>query len=128
MKDAYAAKESGELPLKHFTLLKTVSVLQRERLIRSPLSKEAHRLIREVENAPPAKLRYLSWAFFGTNQPEHPIHSLPTQMISRIWDVLETRRLEVLEPVGQSQRQSGDVVTTVKRRAAGVDRALPATA
>jgi len=42
MKDAYAAKESGELPLKHFTLLKTASVLQRERLMRSPLSTEAH--------------------------------------------------------------------------------------
>ena len=94
-KEAYAAKESGELPLKHFTLLKTVSVLQRERLVLSPLSKEAHRLIMEVETAAPAKLRYLSWAFFGTNQPEHPIHSLPTHMISRIWDILKTRRPEL---------------------------------
>jgi hypothetical protein len=32
MKEAYAAKEAGELSLKHFTLLKTASVLQRERL------------------------------------------------------------------------------------------------
>ena len=128
MKDAYAAKESGELPLKHFTLLKTASVLQRERLMRSPLSKEAHRLIREVENASPAKLQYLSWAFYGKNRPEHPIHSLPTHMVCRIWELLKTRRLEIAEPVGQTSRQRGAATTTVISSAVGVDHALPATA
>jgi hypothetical protein len=126
MKDAYTAKESDDLPLKHFTLLKTASVLQRERLERAPLSKESHRLIREVETASPAKLQYLSWAFYGKNQPEHPIHSLPTHMVSRIWDLLKTRRLEIAEPVGQTSRQPGAAATTVKRKAADSDRALPA--
>src|SRR5215510_5222930 len=119
MKDAYAAKESGELPLKHFTLLKTASVLQRERLERAPLSKEARKLIREVETASSAKLRYLSWAFYGENQPEHPIHSLPTHMGSKIWDTLKTRKLEILGTVGQSPRQPGAVAATANRRVVG---------
>jgi plasmid stabilization system protein ParE len=51
MKEACAARESGELSLKYFTLLKTASRLQRERLERAPLSKEARVLIREVEAA-----------------------------------------------------------------------------
>jgi hypothetical protein len=79
MKEAYGAKESGELSLKHFTLLKTASVLQRERLERAPLSKEARKLIREVEAASSAKPRYLSWAFYGANLPSHSIHTLATQ-------------------------------------------------
>ena len=128
MKEAYAAKESGELSLKHFILLKAASVLQRERLERAPLSKEARRLIREVETASSAKLRYLSWAFYGTNQPEHPIHSLPTHMVSRIWETLNTRKLEISAPVGQSPRQLGAVATTVKRRVVSGGRALPAIA
>jgi hypothetical protein len=57
MKEAYGAKESGELSLKHFILLKTASVLQRERLERAPLSREARRLVREVDAASQAKLR-----------------------------------------------------------------------
>src|SRR6266511_2218940 len=107
MKEAYAAKESGELSLKYFTLLKTASVLQRERLERAPLSKEACTLIREVETASPAKLRYLSWAFYGKNRPEHPIHSLPTNMVYKIWDTLKSRKLEILGPNGQNTRQAG---------------------
>jgi hypothetical protein len=74
------------------------SVLQRERLERAPLSKEARSLIREVETASSGKLRYLSWAFYKGNQPEHPIHSLPIHMVSRIWDILKTRKLEILGP------------------------------
>ncbi|MBO0862780.1 MAG: hypothetical protein J2P21_30645 [Chloracidobacterium sp.] len=85
MKEAYTAKESGELSLKHFTLLKTASTLQRERLEWAPLSEEAWRLIREVKTATPGKLRYLAWAFYRGKQPEHPIHSLPGQMVRRIW-------------------------------------------
>jgi hypothetical protein len=128
MKDAYSAKESGELSLKHFTLLKTASALQRERLERAPLSKESHRFIREVETASPAKLRYLSWAFYGKNQPGHPIHSLPSHIVSRIWDILKTRRLEIAEPVGQTLRQPSAAAIPMKSKAVSVDRALPATA
>jgi hypothetical protein len=126
MKEAYAAKESGELSLKHFTLLKTASLLQRERIERTPLSKEARKLIREVETASSAKLRYLSWAFYGKNQPEHPVHSLPTHMVRKIWDILKTRKLEILAPVVQNSRQPGAVAATAKRRVVGGRRALPA--
>jgi hypothetical protein len=128
MKEAYAAKESGELSLKHFTLLKTASALQRERLERAPLSEEARALVKEVETATPAKLRYLSWAFYGENQPEHPIHSLPAQMTSRIWSVLKIRKLEILGSSGQSPRQSGADALKAKRRVAGGTRALTAVA
>ena len=64
---------------KHFTPLKTASVLQRERLERAPLSKEARRLIREVNTASQAKLRNMAWAFYGANLPSHPIHTPVTQ-------------------------------------------------
>jgi len=128
MKEAYAAKESGELSLKHFTLLKTASVLQRERLERAPLSKEARRLIREVETASSGKLRYLSWAFYKGNQPEHPIHSLPIHMVSRIWDILKTRKLEILGQIGQNPRQPVAVAATAKRRAVSGGHALTAAA
>jgi hypothetical protein len=126
MKEAYAAKESGELSLKHFILLKTASVLQRERLDRAPLSKEARTLIREVETASPAKLRYLSWAFYGKNQPEHPIHSLPTNMVYKIWDTLKSRKLKILGPTGQNMRQADAGVARTKRKAASGGHALPA--
>jgi len=128
MKEAYAAKDSGELSLKHFTLLKTASVLQRERLERAPLSKEARRLIREVETASSGKLRYLSWAFYKGNQPEHPIHSLPIHMVSRIWDILKTRKLEILGQIGQNPRQPVAVAATAKRRAVRGGHALTAAA
>jgi hypothetical protein len=128
MKEAYTAKAFGELSLKHFTLLKTASVLQRERLERAPLSKEARKLIREVETASSAKLRYLSWAFYGENQPEHPIHSLPTHMGSKIWDTLKTRKLEILGTVGQSPRQPGAGAATANRRVVGGACALAAVA
>jgi hypothetical protein len=125
MKEAYAAKESGELSLKHFTLLKTASLLQRERIERTPLSKEARNLIREVETASSAKLRYLSWAFYGKNQPEHPVHSLPTHLIRKIWDILKARKLEILAPAAQNPRQLGASSTRAKRRVVSGGRALP---
>ncbi len=128
MKEAYAAKESGQLSLKHFTLLRTASALQRERLERAPLSEEARRLIREVETATPGKLRYLAWAFYRDNQPEHPIHSLPGQMVRRVWDTLKTRKMEISAAVGQTSRRSGGRATTAKRKAVGGSSALPAIA
>jgi hypothetical protein len=128
MKEAYVAKESGQLSLKHFTLLKTASALQRERLERAPLSEEARRLIREVETATPGKLRYLSWAFYRGNQPEHPVHSLPGQMVRRVWEALKTRKMEISAAVGQTSRRSGGRATTAKRRAVGGSSALPTIA
>jgi hypothetical protein len=92
MKEAYAAKEDGELSLKHFTLLKTASALQRERLERAPMSEEASRLIREVNAASQAKLRYLAWAFYGANLPSHPIHTLAAQEARFLWRALNGRK------------------------------------
>jgi hypothetical protein len=67
-------------------------VLQRERLEQAPLSKEARMLIREVETASPAKLRYLSWAFYRNNQPTNLVHRLSTQSRVRVWEALRTRK------------------------------------
>jgi hypothetical protein len=128
MKEAYATKESGSLSLKHFTLLKTASVLQRERLERAPLSKDARRLVREIETASPKKLRYLSWAFYGNNQPEHPFHSLPNQMASRIWDILKARKQEIAQILERDSRQGVAAYSTAKRRAVSDRRALNAVA
>ena len=92
MKKAFEAKEAGELTLKHFTALKMASALQRERLEQAPLSQDARRLIREVETASSAKLRYLSWAFYRDNQPYNPIHRLVTQEKARVWEALRARK------------------------------------
>jgi len=67
-------------------------MLQRERLMDARLSPEAYKLIRDIETASPAKLRHLSWAFYGNNLPEHPFHRLSSQEKSRAWDTLKTRK------------------------------------
>src|SRR5262249_37826446 len=77
--------------------LKTAAQLQRERLEQAPLSKEARRLIREVETALSAKLRYLSWAFYGNNQPSNPIHKLLTQHRAKVWAALKARKQALAE-------------------------------
>jgi hypothetical protein len=92
LQDAYAAKESGELSLKHFTLLTTAAALQRERLMNARLSPEAYKLIRKIDRASEAELRYLSWALYGNNAPQHPVHKLPTQEVTRIWQRLKDRK------------------------------------
>jgi hypothetical protein len=92
LQDAYAAKESGELSLKHFTLITTAAALQRERLINARLSPEAYKLIRKIDRASEAELRYLSWALYGNNVPEHPVHKLPIQEVTRIWQRLKDRK------------------------------------
>jgi len=94
MKDAYAARRSGELPLKHFTALKTAAALQRERLESQPPSGLASQLLKEIATASEAKLRYLSWAFYGKNLPAHPIHTLPAQAASVLWNALNARKRE----------------------------------
>ncbi|MCI0338616.1 MAG: hypothetical protein L0226_13650 [Acidobacteria bacterium] len=95
MKQAYEARQSGELPLKHFAALKTASILQRERLQSAHLSKTAFRLIKEINAASDARLRYLSWAFYRHNQPNHPIHTVPSQEAVVVWAALKARKEKV---------------------------------
>jgi hypothetical protein len=92
MKAAYEAKQSGSLPLKHFVALKAASTLQRERLESARLSGAAFKLIKEINTASEARLRYLSWAFYGNNQPDHPLHKLTTQEACRVWSALKARK------------------------------------
>ncbi|MGH9843543.1 MAG: hypothetical protein ACREEM_32800 [Blastocatellia bacterium] len=94
MKQAFAARTTGKLPLKHFTALKTAATLQRERLQAQPLSATASQLLNEVRTASSAKLRYLSWAFYGSNQLSHPVHTISTQERSALWGALNARRQE----------------------------------
>lgn len=103
MKRAYESRQSGALSLKHFTALKTVAELQRERLQSQQLSVSAFRLVKEIQTASTARLRYFSWAFYGANQPAHVIHALPRQEQSRVWATLKTRQKTVYCKV---QRQS----------------------
>lgn len=99
MKRAYEVRQSGTLPLKHFTALKTVAELQRERLGSQQLSTKAFRLVQEIQSASEARLRYFSWAFYGTNQPAHVIHALPAQEQARVWATLKTRKEIVTQKV-----------------------------
>lgn len=92
MKRAYEARQAGTLPLKHFTALKTAAELQRERLQTKQLSANAFRLVKEIQSATEARLRYFSWAFYGTNQPAHVIHALPAQEQARVWATLKMRK------------------------------------
>jgi hypothetical protein len=99
MKRAYEARQVGTLPLKHFTALKTVAELQRERLGCQQLSAKAFRLVQEIQSASEARLRYFSWAFYGTNQPAHVIHALPAQEQARVWATLKTRKEIITQKV-----------------------------
>ena len=92
MKLAYEARQSGSLPLKQFVALKAASTLQRERLESARLSSTAFKLIKEINAASHARLRYLSWAFYGSNQPDHPVHKLTAQDASRVWAALKARK------------------------------------
>ena len=92
MKKAYEARQVGSLPLKHFTALTTSSKLQRVRLENARPSTQTHALVKEVNKASDAKLRYLAWAMYANNQPEHPIHKLASQQQSIVWQALKLRR------------------------------------
>jgi hypothetical protein len=98
MQRAYEARQSGILPVKQFIALKTASTLQRERLLSARLSQTALRLIKEIDNASPKRLRYLSWAIYGDNQPAHPIHSLSGQDTTRVWAFLKARQQKIVAP------------------------------
>jgi hypothetical protein len=92
MKRAYEARQSGSLPLKHFVALKAASTLQRERLESTRLSGAAFKLIKEINAASEARLRYLAWALYGNNQPGHPFHKLTGQDTCRVWSALKARK------------------------------------
>lgn len=93
MKQAYEARQLGSLPLRHFTSLRTAAQLQRARLSSARLSRPAQQLLKEVNAASPSRLRFLAWACYGSNQPSHPIHSLPAQEQARIWEAIRSRRI-----------------------------------
>jgi hypothetical protein len=92
MKQAYEARQVGSLPLKHFVALKAASTLQRERLESARLSGVAFKLIKEINAASEARLRYLAWAFYRNNQPDHPMHKLTAQDASRVWSAIKDRK------------------------------------
>jgi hypothetical protein len=92
MKRAYELRMSGKLPLKHFTSLKTAADLHRERLQSARLSRTATQLLKEVNSASEAKLRFLSWACYGANQPSHPIHTISQQETAKIWAAIKARK------------------------------------
>lgn len=98
MKQAYEVRQSGILPVKQFIALRTAAILQRERLSSARLSKTAFSLIKEIRSASSARLRYMSWAFYGDNQPSHPIHSLSGQEIVRVWAELKSRQEAIAAP------------------------------
>ena len=91
IKQAYAAKQDSQLSLKHFTLLNTAAQLQRLRLESKPLSRNAQTLLKEVQQASVNKLRFLRWAMYGQNQPQHPVHRLSGQESKRVWEALKER-------------------------------------
>ena len=95
MKRAYEARQLGSLPLKHFTTLKTAAQLQRERLHSAPLSRPAFQLLKEINSASQSKLKFFAWACYGSNQPQHPIHSLPAQEQARVWEAIKSRKVPV---------------------------------
>ncbi len=73
LKQAYEARQDGDMSVKHFITLNTAADNQRERLLSAPLSATAYRLIEEIVRASEKKLAYLGWAMYGENVPSHPI-------------------------------------------------------
>src|SRR5262244_826942 len=69
MKQAYEARQNGEMSVKNFITLNAAASNQRERLLSAPLSAAAYKLIEEIVTASEKKLRYLAWAMYGANQP-----------------------------------------------------------
>jgi hypothetical protein len=91
MKQAYEARQTGGLPLKHFTTLNTAAQLQRLRLKSARLSQTAADLLKEIATASDGKLRFLRWAMYGNNQPQHPVHKLSAQEVERVWEAIKSK-------------------------------------
>jgi hypothetical protein len=87
MKQAYEARQGGNLSVKHFIALNTAADNQRERLLSAPLSATAYKLIDEIVAASEKKLGYLGWTMYGDNNPSHPIHKLNSCEQTRVWEV-----------------------------------------
>ena len=89
IKEAFGAKERGEVSLSLFTALVTASKTQRWALESRPLSRTALRLIAEINDASRSKLMFLRWALYGQNKPDHIVHTLPRQEKARVWEALK---------------------------------------
>jgi hypothetical protein len=98
IKQAYEARQAGEISVKHFIALNAAVSNQRERLLSTPLSASAFKLIEEIVTASEKKLRYLAWAMYGANQPSHPIHKLNSCEQTRVWEVMTARKAASLLP------------------------------
>jgi hypothetical protein len=98
MKQAYEARQDGEMSVKQFITLNTAADNQRERLLSAPLSATAYRLIEEIVRASEKKSAYLGWAMYGDNDPSHPIHMLNSQEQTRVWEVMTARKAAILFP------------------------------
>jgi hypothetical protein len=98
MKQAYEARQDGDLSVKHFITLNTAADNQRERLLSAPLSASAYKLIGEIVTASEKKLGYLGWAMYGDNQHSHPIHTLNSSEQTRVWEVMTARKAAILLP------------------------------
>jgi hypothetical protein len=98
MKQAYEARQDGEMSVKHFIALNTAADNQRERLLSAPLSAAAYRLIEEIVRASEKKLAFLGWAMYGDNDPSHLIHTLSSCEQTRVWEVVTARKAAILLP------------------------------
>jgi hypothetical protein len=98
MKQAYEARQAGEISVKHFIALNAAASNQRERLLSEPLTATAYKLIEEIVTASEKKLGYLAWAMYGANQPSHPIHKLNSCEQTRVWEVMTARKAAILLP------------------------------
>jgi hypothetical protein len=98
MKQAYEARQDGEMSVKHFITLNTAADNQRERLLSTPLSATAYRLIEEIVRGSEKKLAYLGWAMYGENVPSHPFHTLNSCEQTRVWEVMTARKAAILLP------------------------------
>ena len=98
IKQAYEARQNGEMSVKNFVALNTAADNQRERLLSAPLSATAYKLVEEIVMASEKKLGYLAWAMYGANQPSHPIHTLNSSEQTRVWEVMTARKAAILLP------------------------------
>ncbi len=98
MKQAYEARQDGEMSVKHFITLNTAADNQRERLLLAPLSATAYQLIEEIVRTSEKRLAYLGWAMYGENVPSHPIHTLSSCEQTRVWEVMTARKAAILFP------------------------------
>lgn len=85
------AKDEKRLSLKEYTALSTVAKSQFARLSDARPSQTLYRLEKEIAAADSRKIGYLKWAMYGSNQPAHPVHSLPRQEVQKAWAALKNR-------------------------------------